>query len=123
MMLQKTDWDQRGSWKVGAEDTEIVARWVFEHMTQKNKKLLGNILNGWFGTKPNREWLNDSVARLWGFVIEDRAKAYNKAAMSGQLGPQARVGPFNRQDHQHAVGATICELIEAGELKPDFLDT
>lgn len=120
MQLLKTDWQQKGSLQVGAPNTEAAARWIFNNMTKKNKKLLGSILRNWFEVS-NAGWLDDGTAEMWSMVIEDRGRALNKAIMAGKLGKDMCTVPTHRNYWRHAIGATICELIAQCELDPEWI--
>jgi len=113
------DWKQRGSWKVDSQQAQEVARWI-RHSISINRmqtmlKLMAAITTCQKIATGKVTWLDEAHASIIALAIDEQAiKRYNRKAVS--MGWP--LGGINRSYHTHAIGATMCEMMERGDLAP-----
>ncbi|TVZ38065.1 hypothetical protein P886_2417 [Alteromonadaceae bacterium 2753L.S.0a.02] len=90
-------------------ETEAYARWCFEHFSPMAIEVLRETT--WFFIIKSNSWLNPSIARIFGYHIEQMQARMHMAIEKGEL--RARIPPNLKNNEQAAViGAAICEMLE-----------
>ncbi|CAH7137600.1 conserved hypothetical protein [Vibrio chagasii] len=97
--------------KVSDVDTQKWAKFIVNNLTAKNKEYLLSVLPIMISLKG---WMHEDVAILFEVVIEDRTKSLIKAIESNKCESRS-IPALSYRRERYAVGATILELINAGE--------
>lgn len=116
-------WKQKGSWKIDSAQTQEVARWL-RHSISINRiktmiQLMSSITNFQKLVTGKTTWLDEAHASIIALAIDEQAiTRYNRKAVS--MGWP--LGGINRSYHTHAIGATMCEMMERGDMAPFNVD-
>lgn len=94
-------------------ETEKYARWFFTHFSSSAVEILRETI--WIFYIKNNTWLNPSIARLFGFHIEQMQCLIQDAINRGALKVDT-VRNVKERDYAAVIGAYMCEMLDKRQL-------
>ena len=107
------NWEsEKGSIKIGSEYSKTVAKWMIDNLNKKERKVFDSYINQY------DDYLQEGLANLLTVIVQVSASkaSFTKACTKGFGKKDFPIGGINRSYHHYSIAATICEMLETGDI-------